>query len=351
MKPTAENMNFFIATLQRNKFKATNIHSLLVEAWGEENVLSLRRVQEISQEFACGARQEFTRADGSGRPRDARTPENIDAIKNLVENDQTISLAALSQITGISWSTVQRILADDLKKMNVYARWVPHNLNEIQKNLRVEGATRILNEINGSIVVIDEKWLYSRPMPPKENVRAWVDPGGDRPRQARRIISDKKFHIIVGMNYRGEHYFEVLEQGRTIDAQRYVQFLDNLKEIRRRGTLHIMHDNARPHTAQMTTTFLEQNNIQRLPQPPYSPDMNLMDRYVFRNMEIARREKTFNTIDEVKMFLEEFLSKETRYKLTRELNRLRADLENIISCGGGWSPKLITAGESNRLPI
>jgi hypothetical protein len=31
-------------------------------------------------------------------------------------------------------------------------------------------------------------------------------------------------------------------------------------------------------------TFLEQKAIMRIPQPPYSPDMNLMNRYIFRNI-------------------------------------------------------------------
>jgi transposase len=334
MKPSTDNMNFFIATLQKSNFSATKIHSLLADAWGEENVLSLRRVQELSKEYADGVRQKFTRDEGSGRPREVSTPENIDVIKNLVENDETISIQALSEISGISWSSVQRILTDELKKHTVFARWVPHKLTQNQMYMRVEGAERILNEINGSIVVIDEKWLYAEPMPPKENVRAWVDAGGDRPRQPRRIIADKKFHIIVSMNYRGEYYYEVLPRGIAINAHRYIQFLDNMKEIRRRGKLHIMHDNARPHTAQLTQAFLQLNSIDRLPQPPYSPDMNLMDRYIFRNMEAARKGKTFNSIDEVKMFLEEFLGMQTRYKLTREMNRLREDLDSIILCGG-----------------
>jgi histone-lysine N-methyltransferase SETMAR len=336
MKPSSENVNFFVATLCKNNFKATQIHSLLVEAWGQENVLSLRRVQDISKEFASGERIEFKRAEGSGRKRDIRSVDNINTIKDLVENDQTITINALSEITDISWSTVQRILTEDLKKQSVCARWVPHKLSDHQKNMRVQGAQRILQELEGNVIVIDEKWLYAEPMLPKENLRAWVDPGGDRPRQARRIIADKKFHIIVAMNFRCDHYFEVLQPGQTINAHRYIEFLDTLKNIRRTGTLKIMHDNARPHTAQMTEAFLLQHAILRVPQPPYSPDTNLMDRYIFRNMESDRREKTFHTLDDVKNFLQEFLSSQTRYKLTREMNRLREDLESIISCGGDF---------------
>jgi len=336
MQPSSENVYFFISTLQRNNYKASQIHSLLVEAWGQDNVPSLRRVQDISKEFASGERENCTRSQGSGRMKDVRTAENIAAVRDLVENDETISINAISQITGITWSSVQRILTDDLHKQSVCARWVPHKLSQAQMNMRVEGAQRILNELEGNVIVIDEKWLYSEPMPPKENVRAWVDPGGDRPRIARRIIADRKFHIIVAMNFRCDFCFDIVEPGQTVNAHRYVQFLEKVNGLRRRGTLKIMHDNARPHTARMTEAFLAEHSIHRVPQPPYSPDVNLMDRYIFRNMEAARKDKTFNNPQEVRDFLQEYLSQQTRYKLSREMDRLREDLHSIILCGGDY---------------
>jgi hypothetical protein len=180
-------------------------------------------------------------------------------------------------------------------------------------------------------MVVDEKWLHSEPMPPKESHRAWVDPGGggDRPEQARRIISDKKFHIIVRISFRGDYYFEVLQHGETVNAHRYVDFLQRLQQRRHRGVLTIMHDNARPHTAVMTENFLRENNITRIPQPPYSPDMNLSDRFIFRNMETARSFTTFHTDDEVKNFLENVLRNQRQSSLNNELLRFREDLVAI----------------------
>jgi len=87
--------------------------------------------------------------------------------------------------------------------------------------MRVEGARRLLKDLHRNFIVIDEKWLYSEPSQSKENVRAWVDPGGNRPRLARRKITDRKWHIIVAMNFRSDYYFEVVEKGLTIYAQHY----------------------------------------------------------------------------------------------------------------------------------
>lgn len=59
----------------------------------------------------------------------------------------------------------------------------------------------------------------------------------------------------------------------------------------------IIHDNARPHKSRLTATFLKNNNIKIINQPAYSPDINLLDRFIFRNFESARAKITFNDID------------------------------------------------------
>ena len=38
--------------------------------------------------------------------------------------------------------------------------------------------------------------------------------------------------------------------------------------------LTFQHDNARPHVARVCRDFLNQNNVQVLDWPPYSPDLN-----------------------------------------------------------------------------
>ena len=67
-------------------------------------------------------------------------------------------------------------------------------------------------------------------------------------------------------------------------------------------------------------------------QPPYSPDFNLLGRYVFRNMEFCRRELELKSIPEVEAFLQDFLSQKlTRFKLARELHRLIDNLQAIAA--------------------
>jgi hypothetical protein len=60
MQATEENVNFFIATLTKNNYKATDIHHLLANAWGEDNIIKVRQIQKKASQFATGERVEFT---------------------------------------------------------------------------------------------------------------------------------------------------------------------------------------------------------------------------------------------------------------------------------------------------
>ena len=73
---------------------------------------------------------------------------------------------------------------------------------------------------------------------------------------------------------------DVLPPNQTVNAAYYASLLDRLRiEIRskRRGKLTkgviLLHDNARPHTANLTTQKLNELGWTILDHPPYSPDL------------------------------------------------------------------------------
>lgn len=333
-----ENLNFFVKTLIHNGFSCTDMHQYLTNTWGEDNVPSLRQVQRLAKEFKDGTRAAISRQPGSGRPRTSLTAANVQIVQTAIENDPTISLSRLTITLNLDKTSVYRILTKELSKRSVYAVWVPHELTDYNKERRVTGAQVILEEIHGGVIVIDEKWVYAKPFPHPQNVRAWVDKQsnrGDRPTLARKSMADKKYHIIVGMNFRGDSYFEVLEANETVNAARYVEFLEHIQTIRRQR-ITIMHDNARPHTSNLTTNFLINHNIQRVPQPPYSPDFNLCDRLIFRNFETSRVNNIFDDRESLRIYLQDYLNKFSRYILTNELASLRTHMENVIAAEGEY---------------
>ena len=65
-----------------------------------------------------------------------------------------------------------------------------------------------------------EKWIYLKDCLSNENARAWVDDAGDRLSVPRRTISDKKSHF----------YYKILHDGGSVNAERYIEFLEHMVE-------------------------------------------------------------------------------------------------------------------------
>ena len=133
-----------------------------------------------------------------GRPVSSSSDENVEAIKELVEENTHLSCQDICLLTGVLSRSVNRILSENLQKKSVFARWVPHTLSDENKQNRVQEATNLISHFSEHdsrrrTIIVDEKWVFLRDVPPKENLRYWVDSAGDRPKIPKRTISDRKF--------------------------------------------------------------------------------------------------------------------------------------------------------------
>ena len=71
----------------------------------------------------------------------------------------------------------------------------------------------------------------------------------------------------------------IVVQG-NLNAQGYINQIlqpEAVPFLQRHGPAKLMHDNARPHVARICRQFLHRNNINVLPWPVVSPDMNLIE--------------------------------------------------------------------------
>jgi transposase len=79
------------------------------------------------------------------------------------------------------------------------------------------------------------------------------------------------------MSYQGVPFFEIYE-GR-MDAVRYRDILDNklLPAINLYQTIIFQQDNAPCHTAKIINTWMDENDVETLDWPPYSPDLSCIE--------------------------------------------------------------------------
>ena len=89
----------------------------------------------------------------------------------------------------------------------------------------------------------------------------------------------------IGVNRRlGPVVFQNVGQGRGngVNANRYINevLMPHVVPYFQHHPQHLyQQDNARPHTARATQTFLRQNNINLLPHPARSPDLNPIEHF------------------------------------------------------------------------
>jgi histone-lysine N-methyltransferase SETMAR len=86
--------------------------------------------------------------------------------------------------------------------------------------------------------------------------------------------------LTIVWNLRGFHLIKVLENGRKFNAGYYIaEILESLSQWRpieaasNKRKLLVHADNARPHNAKLSTQYFNENRINSMPHPPYSPDL------------------------------------------------------------------------------
>jgi uncharacterized protein YdbL (DUF1318 family) len=73
----------------------------------------------------------------SGRLSTSRNDENLENVRNAINADRRRIFDEVSEITGLSWTSCQRMLTDDLNMKRSSGKFVPRLLTEDKKNIIV----------------------------------------------------------------------------------------------------------------------------------------------------------------------------------------------------------------------
>ena len=148
---------------------------------------------------------------------------------------------------------------------------------------------------------------------------------------------ERNYLVIMAVSQKGVHYYEILPINQSINAERYIIFIENMTAFFQNQNqdqrilphnMRLQQDNARPHVAQATLQYFEDQNIRLLRQPPYSPDVNLCDRFIFPRLEALRED--FETQDDISEFLNQQLPHFTQNRMGRALNKMIEHMQNVI---------------------
>ncbi|CAF2997199.1 unnamed protein product [Rotaria sp. Silwood2] len=272
---------------------ATQIHDELTTAYGQGVVL-YSTVAHWIHRFSSG-RESLEDDPRSGRPIAIITQQNIDAVKDLVQDDPHISIDYIADILDISHGSVYTILKEHLKLKKISSRWVPHKLTPAQQQRRVEICIENLHKFEsgawklGDIVTGDESWFYHRKIKSKQESKAWVAKGQSPPTEVRRQQFEEKTMFVIFFMTTGPLLIHQLPSGTLINAIYYrdeclkslVQKLHKKRPSSTTNGIKLHHDNARPHMNDIVFNYLQEEKIKVMAHPPYSPDLAPSDFWLF----------------------------------------------------------------------
>ena len=277
----------------------------------KESALSYTSVRRWVVQFKSGS-SDISDKPRSGRPKTAVTPENKRRIDEMICGDRRVTVRDIVDEIGTGHNAVQEII-NELGYSKVCAHWVPRMLTDELRQSRREVCTQMLQrykaereEFMNTIMAGDESWAHHYEPETKRQSMQWHHLGSPTPKKFKLSPSAGKMMIMVFWDIQGVLVLDFLPKGKTINSARYQETLKKLaRSIRRKRpelqAVILHHDNARPHTAQATTTAIAAKGWSVLPHPAYSPDLAPSDFYLFGPLKDYLRGQKFDDDESVKV--------------------------------------------------
>jgi len=137
-------------------------------------------------------------------------------------------------------------------------------------------------------------------------------------------------------------HYKFLNPGETITAEKYCHEIDEMHQklrekhpalVNRKGPI-LLHDNARPHIAQITLQKLHELGYETLPHPAYSPDLSPTDYHFFKHLDNFLHEKVFHKQAAAENAFEEFISSRTSEFYRDGINKLVSCWQKCVDSDG-----------------
>ncbi|QQP55740.1 Transposase [Caligus rogercresseyi] len=251
------------------------------------------------------------------RPRETRTEENVARVKCLVEDNPRMNTQQVAAEVSLPSTTVFRLLTEDLGLQTLLSVLVPHQLSEANKTQRVKCSQDLLKLFQGH----GEDFLGYHLLVQDDGAEAILGgahagPVLDPPCETDSEEDDDSDGVHLQA--------EAVDQNTMIEYLRTTgkRFLSLKKDKIRLKDCLLMRDNARPHTATDTREFLTRRDVELVKQSPYSLDLNLCDRFLFRKLKYLLRDDEFGGHEEATLAVQRAMRRVSEDELYDQLRKL-----------------------------
>ena len=163
------------------------------------------------------------------------------------------------------------------------------------------------------MITCDEKWVYYNNT---ARTGEWSEVKEALSSVSKRTLTNKKVMLCIWWNRKGIIYKRYLKLGQTVDFDLYCDILRSvqdelLKTSRRLVTIKVVlfnQDNARPHVSKQAKNLLGELGWKHMIHPPYSPDIDLSDFYLFSALQLYLKGAIFNLPKVIILEVDDFFS-------------------------------------------
>jgi hypothetical protein len=292
----------------------------------------------------------------TGRIREARNLRNVESVIRAVEQEPETSIRVIARDHDLSYSTVQRILAEE--KLHAFHYTRVQHLRPEDYPRRKSFCEDFLRKVDRdprflSRVIFSDESLFTREgIFNSHNNHYWSD---ENPRLTRVRSFQIRWKRNVWAGIIGRQILGPIYLPDNLNGANYVEFLQNtmpefLEEIPlfERNNIIFQQDGAGPHNARIVTNYLNQQFPGRwmgrygpIHWPARSPDLNPLDFFLRGYCKEIVYKKLPETVDDLDAKLQEAIwTIEENMLENVQMNMLRR-LRACVAMDGGHFEHLL----------
>jgi len=280
----------------------------------------------------------------SGRPRSVNNRRNRELIKKRVSRNPQISMRKVARETGISGTSVRRIVKNDLG-LKPYKIQRAQLLTDENKKVRVQRCRQLLTRAAGQdILFTDEKIFTIEAFHNHQNDRLWAKDSPLSDHIVTHSQHPKSLMVWAGICATGKTPLIFVNPGVKINKEYYLnEILQRVVQPWARSHFGqrewiFQQDSAPAHKAKEVQDWCTNHFpgfIRASEWPPYSPDLNPMDYSVWSILEARACAKPHKSLESLRRSLEREWSKLSVQELRRICENFSVRLKLCIKAGGG----------------
>jgi histone-lysine N-methyltransferase SETMAR len=170
--------------------------------------------------------------------------------------------------------------------------------------------------------------------------------GSPEPNKFKTKATAEKVMLTVLWNSEGVVPTDFLENGATVNSERYIETLRSLKKRITRKEAEIddvllQKDNTKPHTSAATTDAIARLGLTMLQHPVYSPDLAPSNFQLFPKLKDDLRGHNFRSDQEVTAAVRQWFREKEKDFFKNGIQKLVECWQKCIGVGGDYVEKRI----------